>query len=86
MFWKEGEFNYGNIEKPKRPLYPVMFGGKVVLADTADRIQVLILAVSWLRSHYQEAFNLSELARQVNMSKASFSSFKSGCGFMRRSR
>jgi AraC-like DNA-binding protein len=29
-------------------------------------------AVSWLRSHYQDAFNLTELAGQVNMSQSSF--------------
>jgi transcriptional regulator GlxA family with amidase domain len=29
-------------------------------------------AVSWLRTHYREAFNLSELVGQANMSQASF--------------
>jgi AraC-like DNA-binding protein len=48
-------------------------GGFFRLLGTHQTVNSQIaLAVSWLRAHYQEPFNLSGLVGQVNMSRASF--------------
>jgi AraC-like DNA-binding protein len=48
-------------------------GGDFRLLGTAESPNNQIArAVSWLREHYRELFNLAELAGQVNMSQTSF--------------